>query len=61
MVYADRRRITDNDKLNEKVNEALAVFNEYQKTQQKGDATGPQEASQPNDSPADGETEEAKA
>ena len=61
MVDAHRRRINDNDKLSEKVNEALAVFNEYQKTQQKGDVTGPQEASQSTAPPADGEAEESKA
>ena len=54
-------RISDNDKLSEKVNEALAVFNEYQKNQQKSDATGPQETSQSNDTPTEGETEENKA
>lgn len=36
-------RIDDNDKLREKVNEALAVFNEYVKTQ-KLDATGSHDA-----------------
>ena len=58
---ANLHRISDNEKLSEKVNEALAVFNEYQKNQQKSDATGPPEASQSNDTPAEGETEENKA
>lgn len=61
MVDTNRRRITDNEKLSEKVNEALAVFNDYQKKQLQGDATGPQESSQSNNAPADGETEETKA
>ena len=36
-------RIDDNDKLREKVNEALAVFNDYIKNQ-KPDTAGPHDA-----------------
>lgn len=50
-------RIEDNDKLREKVDEALAVFHEYQKTQNNdGVADGG-----PSEQQANGEGEEVKA
>ena len=57
--YADMLRIDDNDKLREKVDEALAVFNDYVKTQNPDGATaqdGGSSEQQPN-----GEGEETKA
>ena len=56
--YADRLRIDDNDKLREKVDEALTVFNDYVKTQNTDGIAPPDGGSseqQPN-----GEGEEAK-
>ena len=56
---ADEFRIDDNDKLREKVDEALAVFNDYVKTQHTDGVTqqeGGSSEQQPN-----GEGEETKS
>ena len=56
---ADEFRIDDNDKLREKVDEALAVFNDYVKTQNSDGITqqeGGSSEQQPN-----GEGEETKS
>ena len=55
---ADNIRIDDNDKLREKVDEALAVFNDYVKTQNSDGVTqqGGSSEQQPN-----GEGEETKS
>ena len=56
---ADKFRIDDNDKLREKVDEALAVFNDYVKTQNTDGVTqqeGGSSEQQPN-----GEGEETKS
>jgi len=53
----DTSRIDDNDKLREKVDEALAVFHEYQKTQGTDGAADAGSSEQQ----ASGEGEEAKA
>lgn len=53
-------RIDDTDKLREKVNEALAVFNEYVKTQ-KLDATGSHDASASDATLHENELTDAKA
>lgn len=57
---ADGIRIDDNDKLREKVDEALTVFNDYIKTQ-KPDVNGSQEASAPEPPTTEGEAEGTKA
>ena len=54
----DYPRIEDNDKLREKVDEALTVFNEYQKAQGSESAT---QESGPAEQQANGESEEVKA
>ena len=53
-------RIDDNEKLREKVNEALTVFNDYIKTQ-KPDVNGSQDASAPEPPSTEGEAEGTKA
>ena len=53
---ADKLRIDDNDKLREKVDEALAVFNDYVKTQNPDGHDGGSSEQQTN-----GEGEETKA
>ncbi len=40
-TITDGSRTEDNDKLREKVTEALAVFNEYMKTQNTDPSSGP--------------------
>lgn len=58
MSNTDKARIDDNDKLREKVDEALAVFNEYQKSQ--GAEGAPQDGSSSEQQP-NGDGEEVKA
>ena len=57
---ADRNRIDDNDKLREKVDEALAVFQDYVKTQG-ADGAAPQEGASAEQQPNGGEGEQASA
>lgn len=59
MSRADKIRIDDNDKLREKVTEALTVFNEYVKLQ-KPDVTGSQDAPPPEVPVTEGQPEETK-
>lgn len=59
MSRADHVRIDDNEKLREKVTEALTVFNEYVKLQ-KPDVTGAQDAPAPEAPATDGQPEETK-
>lgn len=56
---ANKVRIDDNDKLREKVDEALAVFNDYVKTQNT-DGVPSQDVGSPEQQP-NGEGEETKA
>lgn len=56
---ANKVRIDDNDKLREKVDEALAVFNDYVKTQNTDGVTS-QDVGSPEQQP-NGEGEETKA
>ncbi|KAL8698217.1 MAG: hypothetical protein Q9201_006692 [Fulgogasparrea decipioides] len=58
-VFADKCRIEDTDKLREKVNEALAVFNDYVKTQG-NESSGDQEAVS-DERPAEADNEGPKA
>lgn len=59
MFRADQIRIDDNEKLREKVTEALTVFNDYIKLQ-KPDVTGSQDAPAPEASATEGQPEETK-
>ena len=56
---ADKSRIDDNDKLREKVDEALAVFNDYVKTQT-GDGMTSKDVGSAEQQP-NGDGEETKA
>lgn len=56
---ADKLRIDDNDKLREKVDEALAVFNDYVKTQNPDGVTSQEGGS--SEQQINGEGEETKA
>lgn len=58
MVCADKLRIDDNDKLREKVDEALAVFNDYVKTQNTDGVTS-QDGGSPEQQP-NGERDETR-
>ena len=61
MAYtvANHPRINDNDRLQEKVTEALNVFTEYIKTH-KNDGPGPQEAPVPGAGAAKADSEDVK-
>lgn len=59
MSGANKIRIDDNEKLREKVTEALTVFNEYIKLQ-KPDVTGSQDAPPPDAPATEGQPEETK-
>jgi len=58
-VQTDGHRINDNEKLSEKVDEALAVFNDYVKTQGDGSAQAGINGGDPQ--ATDGPREEIKA
>ena len=59
-LKANRFRIDNNEKLREKVDEALAVFNDYVKNQG-ADGSAPQEGPSSEQQPNGGESEEVKA
>ena len=56
---ANNSRTEDNEKLREKVNEALSVFNDYVKTQ--GTETARNAEPSSDEPAAEGDSEEAKA